>query len=306
MALTEIKQISIRGYLNNRGIAPAKDSGHYGMFHCPYREDRNASFKVNYRKNVWYDFGTNEGGSIIDLVMKMENCSFLEAVNKLEVQPKSQLSQQLTGAMDKRNVDNSFSFHGDNPSIIIQNIIPITHPKLITWIREREIDLKLANLYCREIHYRNRDKDYFSIGFRNDKGGYELSSPPDFKGCISPKDITSIRNSRDTCLVFEGFWDFLSYLTIQKTEKSRHDVVVLNSVANVQKAMDFLKTHREVYTYLDNDDAGRKAMELIQSVNSTVYNRSTKYAEFKDLNDFLCQKPRVKPEVKKKKIGIRR
>jgi hypothetical protein len=107
--------------------------------------------------------------------------------------------------------------------------------------------LNLANLYCKEIHYRNRDKDYFSIGFRNDKDGYELSSPPSFKGCIAPKDITTIRNNQDSCLVFEGFWDFLSCLTIQKTEKSKHDVAVLNSVANVQKVMDFLKAHREVY-----------------------------------------------------------
>ncbi|GHS93760.1 hypothetical protein FACS1894207_0750 [Bacteroidia bacterium] len=79
-------------------------------------------------------------------------------------------------------------------------------------------------------------------------------------------------------MVFEGFWDFLSYLTIQKIEKSKHDIAVLNSVANVEKAMNFLKAHREIYTYLDNDDAGRKATELIQSANSTVYNRSTKYA----------------------------
>jgi hypothetical protein len=306
MALTEIKQISIRGYLNNRGITPAKDSGYYGMYHCPYREDRNASFKVDYRKNVWYDFGTNEGGSIIDLVMKMENCLFHEAVNKLEVQPNSPLSQQLTVTMDKRNGDNSFSFHGDNPSIIIQNIVPITHPKLITWVRERKIDLNLANLYCREIHYRNRERDYFSIGFRNDNNGYELSSPPNFKGCISPKDITTLRNSRDTCLVFEGFWDFLSYLTMQKTEKNKHDVAVLNSVANVQKAMDFLKVHREIYTCLDNDDAGRTATQTIKSVCSSVYDRSERYTGFKDLNDFLCQKPMVKPEVKKKKFGIRR
>ncbi|GHT62331.1 hypothetical protein AGMMS50239_15360 [Bacteroidia bacterium] len=63
-------------------------------------------------------------------------------------------------------------------------------------------------------------------------------------------------------MVFEGFWDFLSYLTIQKIEKSKHDIAVLNSVANVEKAMNFLKAHREIYTYLDNDDAGRKATKL--------------------------------------------
>ncbi|MDR0507257.1 MAG: toprim domain-containing protein, partial [Dysgonamonadaceae bacterium] len=192
----------------------------------------------------------------------------------------------------------------ENPTTI-QNIIPITHPKLIAWVQERKIDLDLANRYCREIHYRNRDKDFFSIGFRNDNGGYELSSPPNFKSCISPKDITTIRNNQNTCLVFEGFWDFLSYLTIQKIDKSKHNVAILNSVANVQKAMDFLKSHKEIYTYLDNDDAGQKATELIQSADSTVYNRSTKYAEHKDLNDYLCQKLMVKPEVKKKKSGLK-
>jgi hypothetical protein len=266
MAFTEIKQISIRRYLNNRGISPAKEFGYYGMYHCPYREDQNASFKVDYRRNIWHDFGTNEGGSVIDLVMKMENCSFHEAADRLE---RGYADVQVSSSTDK-----PFSFHGNSPSIVIRNIVSITHPKLIAYVQERKIDLDLANLYCQEIHYRNRDRDYFSVGFRNDKGGYELSSPPNFKGCISPKDVTTIQSNRDTCLVFEGFWDFLSYLTIQKIEKSEHDVAVLNSVANVQKAMDFLKSHQEIYTYLDNDEAGEKTTQEIRSACLSVHDRS--------------------------------
>jgi DNA primase len=286
MTLPEIKQISIREYLNNMGIHPTKNYGYYGLYQCPYREDRNASFKVDYTKNVWYDFGTNEGGSIIDLVMKLNNCSLKEAITDINQYVNTTVRQV-----------NTFSFHGsivsdkinnETPITIIRDIHPITHPKLIACVQERKIDLDLANKYCREVHYRNRGKDYFSIGFRNDKGGYELSSPPDFKGCISPKDITTICKNSDTCLAFEGFWDFLSYLTIQKIENSKHDIAVLNSVANVQKAMDFLKSHKEIYTYMDNDDAGRKATEFIQSTNSNVHNRSTKYTEYKDLNDYLC------------------
>jgi hypothetical protein len=257
--------------------------------------------KVDYNKNVWYDFGTNEGGTMIDLVMKMENCSFHEAAFKLEkeyaINPGSFSFQGKPVSDEVKN---------EIPEITIQNIIPIIHPKLIAGVQERKIDLNLANRYCREIYYQNKDKKYFSIGFRNDKGGYELSSPPNFKGCISPKDITTIRSNSDACLVFEGFWDFLSYLTIQKVEKSKHDIAILNSVANVQKSMDFLKSHKEIYTYLDNDEAGRKATELIQSLNSTVHNRSTKYAGYKDRNDYLRQKSMVKPEVKKRKLGLKR
>jgi hypothetical protein len=297
MTLTEIKQISIQKYLHNSGINPVKDYGNYGMYHCPYRNDRNTSLKVDYSKNVWHDFGTDEGGSIIDLVMKLEHCSFHEATAKLETQYDSFSFHRNTISSEKKNA---------SPAIEIQSIVPVSHPKLIAWVRERSIDLHLANRYCREIHYQNQSKNYFSIGFRNDKGGYELSSSPNFKSCIPPKDITTIQNNSGTCLVFEGFWDFLSYLTIQKIDKTKHDVAVLNSVANVQKAMDFLTSHQEIYTYLDNDDGGRKATALIKSSCLLVNNRSVRYAGFKDLNDFLRQKPILKPEVKKKKQGLRR
>jgi hypothetical protein len=289
MTLTEIKQISIRKYLADLSIYPTKEYNHYGMYHSPFRDDRSASLKVDYNKNLWHDFGANEGGMMIDLVMKLENCSFHEAATKLE--------KSL----------NAFSFHGNTipdekksnaPTLVIRNIAPITHPKLIEWIRQRGVDLSVVHLYCREIHYQNQAGSFFAIGFGNDKGGYELSSPPNFKSCISPKEITTIRNNQNICLVFEGFWDFLSYLTIQKIEKSKHNIAVLNSVANVQKAMNFLKSHNEIYTYLDNDDAGKKTTELIKSSGVSVYNRSAKFAEYKDLNDYLCGKKMQKPTVK--------
>jgi DNA primase len=84
MTLDKIKQINIQAYLEQMNIYPVKDYGYYGMYHCPYREDRNASFKVDYSKNIWYDFGTNKGGSIIDLVIRLDSCSFNDAVRKLD------------------------------------------------------------------------------------------------------------------------------------------------------------------------------------------------------------------------------
>jgi len=293
MTLAEIKDTNIREYLKQKGIFPKKDYGYYGMYNSPFRDDHHTSFKVDYRKNVWHDFGTNEGGSIIDLLMKLNNCTLQEVITDI-----SQYNNTTARQM------NNFSFHREAPSTTIQNILPITHPKFIAWIQERKIALNLANVYCREIHYRNRDKEYFSIGFKNDKDGYELCSPPDFKGCISPKEITTFQNASETCLVFEGFWDFLSYLTIQQIETTKHDVAVLNSVANVQKAMDFLKAHKEIYTYLDNDDGGRKATELIKSSCLSVNNRSERYAGFKDLNDYLTGKKQVIEKPKKRGIKL--
>ncbi|WP_321287710.1 CHC2 zinc finger domain-containing protein [uncultured Sunxiuqinia sp.] len=294
MALSDIKQISIREYLKNKGILPKKDFGYYGMYFCPFREDHNTSFKVDYRQNIWYDFGTNEGGSIIDLVMKMNNWTFHEAATQLE--------------KDFSGTDlNPFSFHRDitldkkgnnKTSIIIHDIREILHPKLIKWINARKIDLSLANLYCREVHYPVRDKMYFSVGFENDKGGYELSSPPSFKGCIPPNEITTMKNGHETCLAFEGFRDFLSYLTIQETDKTRYDVAILNSVANIKKALPFLKEHKNICAFFDNDESGRKAFQKIKTSCFSVDDMSVKYARYKDLSDYLCGKKQVQ-EMKK-------
>jgi DNA primase len=163
--MNKLNDISIKQYLAKMNIYPVKDYGYYAMYYCPFRSDCNASFKVDYHKNVWYDFGTNESRTMIDLVIRMENRSFHEAVSKLEKEYAI-------------NPD-SFSFHGkpvsdeiksDASVITIHNIIPITHSQLVSWVQERKIDLGLANRYCREIHYRNKEKDYFSIGSMNDKG----------------------------------------------------------------------------------------------------------------------------------------
>lgn len=78
-----IKCLSIRAYLAERGLQPTKDNPRYGLYLLPLREERTPSFKVDYVQNLWYDFGLGEGGSIIDLVMRLERCDFAQAVRLL-------------------------------------------------------------------------------------------------------------------------------------------------------------------------------------------------------------------------------
>ena len=82
--ISELKRIGIRGYLARRGVLPKRERGRYGMYLSPLRDEKAASFKVDYDRNLWFDFGSGEGGSIIDLVMNMEGCGFAEAVEKLK------------------------------------------------------------------------------------------------------------------------------------------------------------------------------------------------------------------------------
>jgi DNA primase len=292
MNTAQAKQIRITDYLNDAGFRPARIQGDDFWYCSPFRRETMPSFKVNDRANVWYDHGLGQGGNIIDLVLAMYR---LETV-----------SQALAKLSDKTQFPPaaSFSFQQQKVSsgIEVVKITPLSNSALTEHIKSRHIDIEIAKRYCKDVYYTVNGKNYFSVGFRNDCGGYELSNPY-FKGSVSPKNITTFRNNSDTCLVFEGFWDFLSYLTFQKIEKTRHDAIVLNSVANVQKAMDFLKSHREVFACLDNDEAGRKATEQIKSVCVSVNDLSGRYAGYKDLNDYLCGKKQV--QEKKKTRGFK-
>lgn len=286
--------ISIRQYLANRGIYPAKDRGYYGLYYSPLREDNDPSFKVDYDKDLWYDFGANEGGSIVDLVMKLENCSLAEAFQKLD--------------------NTSFSFQRDNapivpinrePAITITDTKPLNHPALLDYLKERSIDINIAKCYCSEVHYNIAGKNYFAIGFPNDAGGWELRNR-DFKGSISLKNIMTIRNGSDTVMLFEGFIDFLSYLTMKNNPSPTIDTVVLNSVANLAKAIPFLQAHKTVHAFLDNDDAGRKSLASLREKlsGSEIIDQSAFYRNHKDLNEYWQEKSQSKNQIADTKAAV--
>ncbi len=312
MALHEIKQISIREYLAGLGIYPAKDHSHYGMYHSPFREDHDASMKVDYSKNLWIDYGTSEGGSLIDLVMKMEHCSLHEAISMLERKYNS-----IDASSYPRNNAQSgdFSFHREKtdstmkspePSITILKVQPISNPALIDYLNERRINIDIARIHRQEVHYSVNDKPYYAVGFENDKGGYELRSKY-FKGCTS-KDITSVKRNKNHCVLFEGFMDYLSFLTIQKQQNAPVDVIILNSLTNLAKVKDTLPAYKGTFTFFDNDQAGKKAAQELKSACNSVNDLSYFYSGSKDLNEYLCQnyKPQIKQVQNLKRTGLKR
>ena len=55
-----------------------------GFARCPFHNEKTASFKVDRKKNLWFDFGGCGGGDSISFYMKLNNCSFKEAVEKMQ------------------------------------------------------------------------------------------------------------------------------------------------------------------------------------------------------------------------------
>ena len=120
-----------------------------------------------------------------------------------------------------------------------------------------------------------------------------------FKGGSSPKHITTLDNRSDTVIAFEGFMDFLAYLSLKHPERLRIDAAVLNSVVNLSKAIPFLSRHPVIHAFFDNDEAGRKTTsDLIRLCpRSEVIDQRHFYSGHKDVNDYLIA--RIKGHAEK-------
>lgn len=184
---------------------------------------------------------------------------------------------------------------------------------------ERCIRADVAAKYCFEVKVR-RDGDeaskaFIAIGFRNRSGGYELRKEPfvgadgvrrdGLKQCTT-KDITLIDSSgknlsggvsptSDRVLVFEGFMDFLSYLSWNGVLRPGVDCVILNSVSMYRPALPVLEAYKTVVCYLDNDKAGSDAtVEIAKALRKeaaakggtvSVLDGRGAYEGFNDINE---------------------
>jgi len=213
--LQYIKAIPIADYLHACGIDPAKRYNGYALYHAPYRTDPNASLKVDFRQNLWHDYGTSQGGSIIDLVMQMKGCSFYEAMAHLAEDSKYFSFHREVHTERKRNE------RRQNDARHILSISEALPLHLQSYLREvRKIEPAVTSPYLRYIRYEVGGREYSAIGFANRTGGYELRDDKTFKGTIAPKDISGIAVGEDNAplCIFEGFMGFLSYLTMKGKE----------------------------------------------------------------------------------------
>lgn len=287
MNIDTAKQIPISDYLHSLGYSPIKQQGNSLWYKSPFREEKEPSFKVNTDLNLWFDFGLGRGGNILSLAKELYSTDSLPYL----------LEKIASQSPHIRPVDFSFRHQRSEPSFQHLEVRELSHPALLRYLQGREINVALAKIECKELHFTNNGKPFFAIGFPNIDGGYEVRNSF-FKGCIAPKSITHIRQQgepKDTCFVFEGFMDYLSFLTI-RVEKSPkmpcldgQDYLILNSTSKVNKAIDTLGGYEHIHCMLDNDGAGWKATNAIRNEYSyRVRDSSFLYKGYNDLNEYLC------------------
>lgn len=280
--LKEIKNIPLATFLSRLGYEPARRCAYKLWYRSPLRQEHTPSFKVETALNCWYDFGIGKGGNIIDLVSELYQSTDLRHLMNC-IANNYPVSSALT-------VASTVVPQHSAPSFENIRVVPLGSHALVAYLQERGIPPEISKAHCQQIHYCCRGKRYYAVAFANESGGYEMRNRY-FKGCIAPKDI-SIRRIRDDpsteCDVFEGFIDYLSALTLGIINGT--DAIIFNSVSNVNKTIPYLQDYTTIHCFLDNDVAGKTALAVLtKRFGTKVIDRSTLYAGYNDLSEYLTQ-----------------
>lgn len=277
----ELKRIDLVSYLDSLGHQPKLIRNSDYWYYSPFREEKTPSFKVNRQRNVWFDHGTGEGGTIIDLGVKLYNCTYHELIEKLTND--KPILNKPSGAQPTKETQSK---------IEVLSIGSLKAPELTSYLKGRGIYIDTAAQYCSEVDFRIGERTYKAIGFPNRTGGFELRNQW-FKGSSTPKDISLITsdNNSSKLSVFEGFIDFLSALTISNPKfleaTKESSFLVLNSVAFIGRETALLRSFPEISLFLDNDNAGKEAKTRLHTEGIHFKDASTWYSKHKDVNDFL-------------------
>ena len=269
------------------------DHDRHSMYYSPFREERTPSFHISTEQNVWYDFGTSEGGGVLDLVRRLRRCSWEEAYDFLATIDRTIVPDDGVTVRKERK--------DKGGAVTIMSTSRSFRPSLLSYAEGRGIPGEILRRYCHEVTYSIEGmpgRTFYAIGFRNSAGGYALRNSR-YKMCsssaatyLSPTGGQTAEPQSQNVMVFEGFFDFLSYMVLSGRQEPGYDICVLNSVANLEKTLGWLYAHRSVVTFLDNDDAGRRATILISDNipdggDTCVEDLSEIYAEFNDLSEML-------------------
>lgn len=313
-----LRETSMVAILADLGYSTVKSAN--GLYLSPFREESNGSLHINDHLHVWCDHGGYDprsrsgkpGGDTISFVQTLRGCSFREALDYL-----ASFNPSITPISEEERTRRSEENRESRVSVTA--VEDIWRRDLLEYaVGRRLIPADLLKAYCSQVRYRIGDsgRDLYAIGFPNRAGGWVLRNGSSrglskfcTKGDVTVIDASGefrtadITPSSDKVAVFEGFFDFLSWMAWNSLREPTLDVVVLNSTSNLSHAAAYIAGHLKIASYLDNDPTGRKATEVLSAYCGTAeredgrrrlfLDNSREFPEGGDLNELwtaACRK----------------
>ena len=276
LSFKDVNEMDIVDYLASQGIYPAApERNGKCFFHSPIREgDSDPSFVVYRSSNTWHDFGNGKGTTLVDLGMELHQCTAHEFLQKMNGPTEPIISKARLSKADAE------------AKVQILDAGPFTHYGLIKYIRSRKIPLEIAQEYAVQARFKIY-AEQVAIGFRNDKGGYELRNA---YGKISslPKDSTFINNGSGILDVTEGQFDFYSRITMLTLQKQKlPNFLILNGTGFFDQKIPLMLEHDLVRLFLDQGRGARGFTAKALTINKHKFiDESSFFRQHDDLNDW--------------------
>lgn len=282
MNINQTKNIPLVEILENSNIFPVRITENRALYYALNRFEKTPSLSIELKKNRAIDYGTGKVYDAVSLIQEIHNCSVSDALKIISEKNFSSFQKQ-------EKFENKTNFKEKNYRILkVED--KITHPALIQYLQKRKV-LEHKKL-LKEIHYEVKNKEgiwkkYFSVGFPNQhENSFEISSPI-WKGCLGKKDIVLIENDSSIINIFEGFWDYFSFISLEKFHQNiKSDFIILNSLSLLNKLTNFEK-YITVFVWFDDDNVGKSCTKLLENKFKNVKDCSEFYSKknCKDLNE---------------------
>ena len=243
-----------------------RGKNYFGL--SPFRSETKPSFSVAPDKNMWYDFGSGQGGNAIQFIIEYEKISFAEAIRSLAEKYNIEIIE--VGDEQQSNLyDQLYEIHNLANLFFINNLCSKKGVKAKSYMKDRFFDdsimknfsIGFANDSWNQLY--NEFKDKFdneviekSGLFSNSKKGYidrfrnrimfPFFSPSGkvigFSGrSLSEKEDVKYLNSPETLLFKKSKVFYGSYQTMPEIRKQ-------NYVLLVEGQTDFLRLYEKGFT----------------------------------------------------------
>ena len=282
--LEAIKSISPEDIIADIGIPCIKRPSYYEC-KAIWRGDKNPSLSIfrDGEQWKWKDHATGQGGSWIDLYMVAKGWDYITVVRYLR---ENFLGAEFTQQTEK-NLSSSQPTQYKKYELLSVEEKPITRPVIKRFLKEHR---KIEHIpeWLKQIEYEIFDTQtgevfkYFGLGVKDEAGNYHIRYATD-KAKVKERVLiggeekgegstyTLINKNSNSVVVVEGFIDAIRVEELEQLKD--YDIIILNGVENIKKALDTISKYNEVFIATDMDNAGEKvANEIIKNTdNQKVY-----------------------------------
>ncbi len=290
MNIQQAKDIPLDTFVERYlGMQPTKVRGHRKWYYSPFRKETDPSFIIDLRNNTWRDWGEaagringiqQHGGTLIDLVGRLEHTDIYGALKHIQQSwggtPHQISSQPSQPPIQQRKT----------PRINVISDTTLTNTELLAYAQSRGISQEIATQVFREVetevHYIDSQGEARTfhnrhLGISTHTGGWAIRSP-EHKGAVSPNSFSWISQGSRRLAIFEGVFDYASFLEMRKGKSSPldADIMILNSTtAHRERALQCLmnKPYKEVWTFMDHDQSGRETEEYLKKGDRAAFRK---------------------------------